>query len=265
MGMDKYDLVSAGRSIEEFVIGDFSQWYLRRSRRRLQHPESQEERDAVTQTTATVLLTLCKVLAPFAPFLSEAVYQGLRKKMPLKEKSVHLADWPRLATSNKQQATQVIADMKLVRQVVAEALKLRADAGVKVRQPLQELIITNQELKGEEELLELIKDEVNVKEIAFGGEMKLDTVITPELREEGMVREFMRAVQDMRRDMGLKPQKAVRVQIAGSTMVEAIFTKWQARIKKDVNARELKIGGKKIFKAERELALDQEKIWIGIS
>ena len=263
--MDHYDLVSAGRAIEEFVVSDFSQWYLRRSRRRLQHPESREESYAVAQTTATALLTLCKVLAPFAPFLSEAVYQELRKKMPLKEKSVHLADWPRVTSKFKTQSSKLLGDMEIVRHAVAEALKLRADAGIKVRQALRELRIKNQELRGKKELLDLIRDEVNVKEIAFGDEVKLDTTITPELREEGMVREFVRAVQDMRRDMGLKPQKAVRVQITGSAMAEAILTKWQERIKKDVNAKAFTIGGKKIFKAERELALDQEKLWIGIS
>ncbi len=263
--MDHYDLVSAGRAIEEFVVSDFSQWYLRRSRRRLQHPESSKESYAVAQTTAEVLLTLCKVLAPFAPFLSEALYQELRKKMPLKEKSVHLADWPRVSSKFRVQSSKLLGDMEIVRHAVAEALKLRADAGIKVRQPLRELIIANQESKGKKELLDLIRNEVNVKEVAFGGEMKLDTTITPELREEGMVREFVRAVQDMRRDMGLKPQKAVRVQITGSAMAEAIFTKWQERIKKDVNAKAFTIGGKKIFKAERELALDQEKLWIGVS
>ena len=185
--------------------------------------------------------------------------------MPMKETSVHLCDWPRSATSNRQQATKVIADMKLVRQVVAEALKLRADEGIKVRQPLGELKIKNQELRGKKELLDLIRDEVNVKEVVFGDEMKLDTNITPKLREEGLVREFIRSVQDMRRDMGLKPQKAVRVQIAGSEQMETILSKWQEKIKKDVNARALTIGGKKVFKAERELELDGQKIWIGVS
>ena len=154
--------------------------------------------------------------------------------------------------------------MELVRRVVAEALKLRAEAGIKVRQPLAHLQIANQELKGKKDLLDLIRDEVNVKEIAFGKEMKLDTALTAELREEGMVREFVRTVQDMRRDTGLKPQKTVKIQIAGNQMIEAIFMRWAERIKKDTNARDFKIGGKKTFKVERELELNGGRIWIGI-
>jgi len=262
--LDTYDLVTAGRAIEEFVIGDFSQWYLRRSRRRFQHPELKSDKDAAARTTAEVLLTLCKISAPFMPFLSEAMYQELRKKMPLKEKSVHLTDWPRSA-AKKTQGEKMIADMRQVRIVVAEALKLRAEAGIRVRQPLAQLQIVNQELKGKKELLALIQDEVNVKEITFGKEAMLDTAITPELKEEGMVREFVRTVQDMRRDLGLKPQNVIGCQISGSPMLEAVLAGWEGAIKKDINARELKVGGKKVFKAEREIEIGGENIWIGIS
>jgi len=198
------------------------------------------------------------------PFLSEAMYQELRKKMPLKEKSVHLTDWPRSA-AKKTQGEKMIADMRQVRIVVAEALKLRAEAGIRVRQPLAQLQIVNQELKGKKELLALIQDEVNVKEITFGKEAMLDTAITPELKEEGMVREFVRTVQDMRRDLGLKPQNVIGCQISGSPMLEAVLAGWEGAIKKDINARELKVGGKKVFKAEREIEIGGENIWIGIS
>ena len=181
--------------------------------------------------------------------------------MPLKEKSVHLADWPSVVPKLKTQNSKLLREMETVRRVVARALKLRADAGIKVRQPLQTLAIDE---KLPKDLSVFVMDEVNVKDVVSDVEMRLDTTITPELREEGMAREFVRTIQDMRRDMGLRPQKAVRIQIAGSEMLEAIFTRWQDAIKKDTNARELKVGGKKIFKIERELELDGQKIWIGI-
>ena len=115
------------------------------------------------------------------------------------------------------------------------------------------------------DLLDLIRDEVNVKEIVFGKEIKLDTDITQELREEGMVRELTRMVQDMRRDLGLKPKNVIRLRLAGSAVLESVFEKWDDQIKKEVNAREIKIGGKKIFRIERETEISGEKIWIGIS
>lgn len=263
-GLEAYDLVGAARAIDEFTVNDFSQWYVRRSRRRLQRPENVQEKDEAALVMVEVLASLAELVAPFAPFVSEAVFQGLRKKMPgLREESVHLRPWPKSEKKKRDEA--VINDVETVRQTVAKALKLRADAGIKVRQPLRELRIKNQELKGKMELLELIQDEVNVKEITFGDEMKLDLVITPELKEEGIVREFARTVQDMRRELGMKPGEKIRCQIVGDARMPAILVKWECEIKKDVNAAELKAGGKKAYKLERELELDGEKLRVGIS
>ena len=154
--------------------------------------------------------------------------------------------------------------MTEVRNIISEALRLRAQAGIKVRQPLRELGIRNQELRKRGELLELIKNELNVKEIAFGDEMKLDTVITPELKEEGLAREFVRNIQEMRRDLGLKPQNLIRIQIAGDEKIEKILSRWQETITKDTNSKELRIGGKKIFDLERELPFEGAQLWIGV-
>src|SRR3989344_1988723 len=100
--LDKYDLVGAARVIDEFAVNDFSQWYVRRSRRRFQHPENAQEKNEAAAVMAQVLLTLAELSAPFAPFISEAVYRGLRKKMGLKEESVHLRPWPKIEAGIKK-------------------------------------------------------------------------------------------------------------------------------------------------------------------
>ncbi len=144
----------------------------------------------------------------------------------------------------------------------------------------QYLQLTTNNLQQKPELLELIQDEVNVKEVVFGKELKLDTTITPELREEGTVREFIRNLQEMRRDAGFQPKQAIRVMVsrsfvdergspahggvAGDRWMEAILEKWQATIKKEANAKELKIGGKKKFLIERDTEIDGQKVWIGL-
>ncbi len=261
--LDAYDITGAGRMMEEFIVADFSQWFLRRSRRRLQHPQSVQEKNQVAQVSAQVLLTLTKLSAPFLPFLAEIIYQELRHKMSLKEASVHLTDWP-LAIKTKGQKTRILEDMEEVRKVVTEALKLRAQAGIRVRQPLQELKINSQKLLKQAGLMELLKEEINVKKISFGDQIWLDEKITPELKEEGMVREFLRNIQEMRRDLGLKPGQVIRIQISGSENLQKAFSKWDSTIKKETNAKELKIGGKKIFQAEREAEFDGEGLWIGI-
>ena len=203
--LDKYDLVSAARAIDEFTIVDFSQWYVRRSRRRLQRPESAQEKNNAAAVMAEVLASLAELSAPFAPFVSDVVYRGLRKKMELKEESVHLRLWPKSEVGGRRSEVGITEEMEAVREIVAEALKLRAAAGIKVRQPLAKLQITNDKLRRQAELLDLIKDEVNVKEIVFGDETDLDTEMTPELREGGFIREFIRNIQEKRRELGLSP------------------------------------------------------------
>jgi isoleucyl-tRNA synthetase len=263
--LDRYDVTGAAREIENFVINDFSQWYLRRSRRRFQRPESRKEKDEAAAATAYILLTICKISAPFIPFLAEAIYQELRKKLKLKETSVHLEEWPPINSKLKIQNSKLLKDMEEVRKIVAEALRLRAEEGIKVRQPLAKLEIKNQKSKiKNKELLDLIKDEVNVKEITFGNEWKLDTTITQELKEEGTVREIIRNIQEIRKDLGLHPRNKIRAQFSGTPEFEVIVEKWKRMIKNEAGAKEVVIGGKKRFKAERELDLGGELIWIGI-
>lgn len=170
--------------------------------------------------------------------------------------------------------------MEDVRKIVSEALKLRADAGVKVRQPLARLEIKNKESRIKiKALLDLIKDEVNVKEITFGGELKLDTEITAELKEEGIVREVIRNIQEMRKDLGLHPKDKIRVQFSTRTVgtelffrgkpeslsdFDSILGKWRKAIIHEAGVKEFVIGGKKQFRVERELEFDGRELWIGI-
>ena len=258
--LDSYDITGASRAIEQFAVSDFSQWYLRRSRERFQRPRSAQEKKEAAETTAYVLDILCRLTAPFTPFLSEYIYQELRKKTGQKEISVHLLSWP---VVSGEESARIIGDMEKVRIIVTTALKLRAEAGIKVRQPLQTLRIPDKTLSPD--LRALIRDEVNVKEVVAGIDTWLDTVLTPELKEEGMVREFMRNIQEMRRELGLTPAQKAGAMIAGDAEREAIIFGSKKKIQKDTNLSEIRSGGKKVFRMEREIDLDGKKIWVGIS
>ncbi|MDZ4299345.1 MAG: class I tRNA ligase family protein, partial [Candidatus Sungbacteria bacterium] len=263
--LDRYDIMAAGRALEEFCINDFSQWFLRRSRRRFQHPASKNEYAGVTVVTGAVLMRLAFLTAPFTPFLSEMIFQELKKKMKLKEESVHLAAWPAAPKKISAADKKLILDMQVVRAICSEALKLRAEVGMKVRQPLSKLQITNAELQKKTELLALIQDEVNIKNISFGKEMFLDTVLTVELREEGMVREVIRNIQEMRRDLGLTPSHKIRAQFsATSNALDEVLGRWQKTIMRDAGVKAFIIAGKRVFAAERELKFDDAMLWLGI-
>ncbi len=269
--LEAYDLVAAARRIDDFTINDFSQWYIRRSRRRVQHPKSAQEQNEAAVVMAWVLLTLAELSAPFAPFVSEAIYQGLRKKMGLKEESVHLRSWPKSRPMRRGEG-RLISGAIAARRIVAGALKQRADAGIKIRQPLRMLEISRTKYKHDRSELkdweDVIREEINVKKVEFTfrvDDVKLNTEITAELREEGIAREFVRIVQDMRRDARFKPQQEIRCQIAGSERLKKVIVKQKQEIARDINAREIRAGGKKKFKVERETEIGGEKIWVGIA
>ncbi|MDP3778802.1 MAG: class I tRNA ligase family protein [bacterium] len=261
--LEAYDVTGAARAIEQFTVSDFSQWYLRRSRERFQRPRNMQEKKEASETTAYVLDTLCRLTAPFTPFLAEYMYQELRKKTGQKEISIHLRDWPWVESGSKNKESRIIKDMEAVRAIVAAALKLRAEAGMKVRQPLNKLQITNNKLHSE--LLKLIQDEVNVKQVVAGKDLWLDTALTPELKEEGMIREFSRNIQEMRRELGLTPAQKAKLVLIGDDNLMATIMHSKKKIQKDTNLSEIRTGGKKVFRLEREIKLEEITLWIGIS
>ncbi|MBI4099703.1 class I tRNA ligase family protein, partial [Candidatus Microgenomates bacterium] len=188
--LESYDAKTASLAIEDFV-SDLSLWYIRRSRDRVG-----------TEFFATcyeVLTTLCKLLAPFTPFIAEEIYKNLTG-----EESVHLASWPEVKSQKSKVKTELISQMELVRKICELGHAKRKEAGMKVRQPLGKFTIYN--LQFSNELTQLIKDELNVKSVEFkpGKELKveLDTKLTPELIAEGQARELVRQIQEARKEAG---------------------------------------------------------------
>jgi len=245
--MENYKLDEATRPFADFA-DDLSTWWLRRSRDRIKNNELEIKNEALN-TLRFVLIELSKLMAPFTPFVAEEIYQQLATsdwQLAHKE-SVHLESWPRLDARSQKLAAEVLENMRMVRQVVSEALEARAKAGIRVRQPLKELRITNKELG--QEYLKLIKDEVNVKEIVSGDELKLDTTITPELKREGQLRELVRAIQDLRKKKGLNPSDKIILSISTDRTGKALVRDFSEELKSAVGAKEIKFektGGEKV-------------------
>ncbi len=228
-GYENYDLNKATKPIAGF-IDELSTWYVRRSRERF---KSEDNKEAV-QTLKYVLLEFSKVIAPIMPFMSDYLYQEIYGG----QSSVHLVDWPE--TDKKLIDEKLEEQMKQVREICSLGLQKRAEAGIKVRQPLAKLKVKSQKLKIE--LIDLIKDEVNVKEVV--ADLKegvvLDTTITEELKAEGLVRDFVRSIQVKRKEMGLTPKDKIRVTYSEN---QEIVSKYADQIKKQVIAEELIFGG----------------------
>ncbi|NOX38127.1 MAG: isoleucine--tRNA ligase [Calditrichaeota bacterium] len=165
--MDAYDMTRAARLIADFVLDDVSNWYVRRNRRRFWKSEAGTDKLAAYQTLYEVLMTLTRLMAPFAPFVSEELYRNLRTPdMPI---SVHLTDYPELTEElQARRDPKLEYRMEVAQKVVSVARALRNEVKIKVRQPLKELVVASDSqstLDAVNEMADIIKEEINVKEI----------------------------------------------------------------------------------------------------
>jgi len=231
LALDDFNVFEAARAIREF-INDFSTWYIRRSRGRFKSDNLEDKNNALI-TTKFVLSEFSKYLAPFAPFFAEHLYKGVRNESD--PESVHLCDWPKAEKID----WNIIQEMREVRKIVSLALEKRMAAGVKVRQPLNNLKVKNQNVKLGEEYLELIRDEVNVKEIIFDEkletEVELDKTVTPELQREGNTRDFVRAIQELRKRRNLVPADMAELVVETDGTGKEFLDSVSEEIKKPTN------------------------------
>ncbi len=264
--LDRYNVAAASLSLENFFTEDLSLWYIRRSRKRFQKPRSEKEKKEASQTLYFVLLSLIKLIAPMTPFLAEEIYLNLKNKnMP---ESVHLGDWPK---PDKKKIDRILEEkMKRARQIVTLGLKERARLGIKVRQPLGALFVGELAKGLDKKLLDLIKEEVNVKKIVFNGKIKkeidLDTKITPKLREEGQIREVIRNIQEMRKKTGLKPKDRILIRYSGTSDLNKILFKNKDLIISETKAKDFLLGErpKAVFDIEKEIKVGAETLWLAI-
>jgi len=216
--LDKLEITEAARTIESFLVNDLSLWYVRRSRKKFQQPNNKKELLESSKMMVYVFDCLAKLCAPFVPFFAEEIYLNLLQfQGGKKTESIHLTAWPKV--DKKAIDKKLEKQMQETRQTLAAALAIRAKEGLKVRQPLAELFITAKDLLKQKELMALIKEEINVKKISSGKELKFDLNITPELKKEGILREIIRNIQEARKEKDLKPQDKILVSYFGASNI----------------------------------------------
>jgi isoleucyl-tRNA synthetase len=245
------------------LLGDFSRWWLRRSRERFQNPKNKKEFINAYLNFQDFLYDYLKMLAPLSPFISEYIYQeikdDLRARYPIKE-SIHLEKLGEpLKLTLKEKI--LLEEMEKIRMIASEVHRLRKENNLKLRLPLKSLYLKT---KYSPEVLEILKDEINVMEIIFGEpkekegflysqtpvEFWLDTKIDEKQKVIGIVKDFVRMIQDLRQDAGLMPKENVLLKFEAPKLLSEIINKNIKTIERLTKSKLVKNG--KVVLAEKE-------------
>lgn len=251
---DEYQLARAIRPLRE-LIDDLSNWYVRRSRRRFWKSEDDTDKNQAYATLHYVLVRVAQLTAPWAPFVTDKLWRGLMEGTD-EAQSVHLSDWPEAGKVDEA----LVAQMAATRNVVTEGLAARAEAKIKVRQPLAKLTYGGDKLQ--EQLEQIIADEVNVKTVEHGKELVLDTEITPELKAEGLMRDIVRHIQSARKNTGLEVDDRIQLTLETESkdLADAIAAHAET-IKNETLATELKTEG---AADQVPVKVNGEELYIGV-
>ncbi len=229
--LENYSLDEPFKKISNFVVNYFSRAYIKITR----------ERNDNKEILGEILKNVSLLLAPFAPYISENIFQEFEKK------SVHLSSWPK--TEKKKINTGLESKFNFALQIIERGLAARDKEKIGLKWPLAKITIYAKGRENIEELKEIIKSQLNVKDVVLefpaskGKEFKieLDTKTTPELEAEGFARNIARAIQGLRKKTGLVKKDKINLVIVGDSELVLILDEQKEFIKGRTNAREIEI------------------------
>ncbi len=233
--LNEYRIDEISQLLENLFL-DLSRDYIKFIRDRI-------EEKVVIDTMREVFIETIKMLSIITPFITERIYQDLKKEFKLKEESIHLENWPKY--NEKLINKRLEEEMEMAKQIIQQILAERDKISLGIRWPLSEAEISSE--KDLKELQEIIKTQTNIKKLIFKKgklSVKLNSKITKELEQEGYAREVTRRIQELRKKAGLKRENKIELTINSKYDLE----KWKEEIKEKVGASSLKFNAKEKFK-----------------
>jgi isoleucyl-tRNA synthetase len=285
--MEDYDPAAVPREIERF-IDDLSVWYVRRGRRRFWKSSEDRDKLAAYETLYRCLVTLVKLMAPVMPFLTEEMYQNLVRSVdPSAPESIHLTEWPQAQAGERDEKLE--AEMALVRKLVSLGHSAREKSKTKVRQPLASAFVklaTGHEYGMLDAYKEIVREELNVKRIEYatsGHErtvlespryvsetdgnhlVAVNTELTDELRHEGLARELVRRIQNLRKEAGFDVADRIRLEYRAGPTVGRAISAFEGYVRQEVLATEMVAGEAGTGEARKDFKIGGETVGVALT
>lgn len=252
------EVVSA---LEKFIVFDLSRTYIQIVRER-----SGEVYDILNE----IRLALLKLLAPIIPFMTEKIWQDLKKEKIVKEESVHLSEWPKV--DKKKINVEIEKNFEIVFSIIEKGLAARDIVKIGLKWPLSVAEIKCQNVKKIEKFKDIIARQLNVKDVKFSEikekeeiSVKLDTKMTDELEAEGFAREISRAVQAERKKKGFVKQDKIKLTLSANKDLIRKLDRVKDIIKKRTNAKQIdllteKLKGTCLKVKEKDIVISFERV-----
>ncbi len=254
----EYHAEKSAQEIIDFILNDFSRWYVKLIRDRVWTGYEGKDKNAAFYTLVETVRILSRLLAPFCPFVAEEIHQTIVKKFVKSEESVHMEIFPK---ADKKLIDKKLEDeMIVVRNVFESAQAARQAAGIKLRWPLHEIVIVSKSKNVQaatKDLNEVLTRMCNVKRVRFStekpkgdytevagnfGKLYLDKTLDEFLLNEAMIRELVRLVQDTRKKNGFKVEDGIFLTLSSDEKTSKYISRISKEIAKEVGAKRIEIG-----------------------
>jgi len=263
--MESFTPFEAVKALDNFIMNDLSRWYIKIIRDRTWVSAEGKDKEAAILALYMTISELSKMMAPFAPFISEYMYRDL-----IGGESVFLGGWPKIESKTDEKLEK---QMELAKEVVEQINAARDEAGIKLRWPVEEVVVSTKE--DLEAVSEIICNMANAKKICFAdkaknavrnefsaGKVLLSKDRSPEIIEEGLLRDLMRQIQSMRKKEGLDVSKKVKLNVNTDEEFAKTVEKFKDEIIANTTSSEVivAIGEPKKFKSEAKF--EGKVVWL---